>query len=80
MITSDVSNAVSDVVSGSARLGYGWGIATIIFGGLAIMAPFLTGVAVTAIVAVLLVASGITQEAYAFKAGPFGEATSHTGE
>ncbi len=43
-----------------------------IFGGLAIMAPFFTGVAVTTIVAVLLVASGITQGVYAFKAGSFG--------
>ena len=70
---NDVTDAVSDVVSGSARLGYGWGIATIIFGALAIMAPFFTGVAVTGIVAVLLVASGITQGAYAFKAGSWGK-------
>jgi len=42
---NDVSNPVSNVVSGSGRVGYGWEIATIIFGGLAIVAPFPTGAA-----------------------------------
>ncbi len=69
---NDVTNAASNVVSGTSRIGTGWGIATMIFGALAIMAPFITGVAVAVVVAVLLVASGLTQTTYAFKAGSFG--------
>ncbi len=44
-----------------------------IFGGLAIAVPFFTGFTVTVVVAVLLVAAGITQGAYAFKAGSLGK-------
>ncbi len=42
---NDITNAASNVVSGTSRIGTGWGIATMIFGALAIMAPFITGVA-----------------------------------
>ena len=50
---NDATDAVSNVLSGTARIGTGWGVATMLFGALAIGAPFVTGVAVTAIVAVL---------------------------
>jgi uncharacterized membrane protein HdeD (DUF308 family) len=69
---NDATDGISSVLSGTARIGTGWGVATMLFGVLAIAAPFVTGVAVTAIVAVLLIASGVTQGAYAFKAGSFG--------
>jgi len=44
-----------------------------ILGMLAIMTPFVTGVAVTMLLAVLVTAAGLTITMYAFKAGSFGK-------
>jgi len=49
------------------------GIATIIFGILAMFAPMLSGLMVTAIVGVLLVAGGIARTIHAFKEETFGK-------
>jgi uncharacterized membrane protein HdeD (DUF308 family) len=49
-----------------------WGVVVIVFGTLAILAPFLTGVAVSLLVGALLVAAGIVRLVWAFKAGSFG--------
>jgi uncharacterized membrane protein HdeD (DUF308 family) len=48
------------------------GIATIIFGILAMMMPMISGITVAAIVAVLLIAGGIARTIFAFKAGSLG--------
>jgi uncharacterized membrane protein HdeD (DUF308 family) len=44
-----------------------------ILGMLAIMTPFVSGVAVTAMVAVFITAAGLAMTVYAFKAGSFGK-------
>lgn len=49
------------------------GIATIIFGILAMMMPMLSGLTVAAIVGLLLIAGGIARTIFAFKAGSFGK-------
>jgi uncharacterized membrane protein HdeD (DUF308 family) len=64
---------VSDALQDSSRVGTGWGFAVMILGVLAIMTPFVTGVAVTVLLAVLLTAAGLTITMYAFKAGSFGK-------
>ena len=55
------------------RVGTGWGFAVMLLGMLAMMAPFVTGVAITGLVAVLITAAGLAMTAYAFKAGSFGK-------
>lgn len=57
----------------SSRVGTGWGFAVMLLGILAITAPFVSGVAVTATVAVLIAAAGLSMTVYAFKAGSFGK-------
>jgi uncharacterized membrane protein HdeD (DUF308 family) len=44
-----------------------------LLGMLAVMAPFVSGVAVTAMVAVVITAAGLAMTVYAFKAGSFGK-------
>ena len=56
-----------------SRIGTGWGFAVILLGVLAMMMPFVSGIAVTAFVAVILAAAGVTMTVYAFKAGSFGK-------
>ncbi|MCZ6889543.1 MAG: HdeD family acid-resistance protein [Gammaproteobacteria bacterium] len=63
----------TDVVKGAGRVGTVWGVVTVIFGVLAIGAPMASGIAVTMVVAVLLIASGVTGTIYAFKAGSLGK-------
>ena len=66
-------NELSDIARAPSRVGTGWGFAIMLLGMLAIMAPFVSGVAVTAMVAVLITAAGLTMTMYAFKAGSFGK-------
>jgi uncharacterized membrane protein HdeD (DUF308 family) len=66
-------NEISDIARTSSRVGAGWGFAVMLLGMLAIMAPFVSGVAVTATVAVLIAAAGLSMTVYAFKAGSFGK-------
>ena len=56
-----------------SRIGTGWGFAVMLLGVLAMMMPFVSGIAVTAFVAVLIAAAGVTMTVYAFKAGSFGK-------
>lgn len=56
----------------ASKVGIGWGIAVVLLGVLAICAPFVSGLAVTTIVAACLVAAGIVQVVFAFQAGSFG--------
>lgn len=60
---------VSDSVKSSSRVGTAWGFAVMICGILAIMAPFLSGIATTMLLAVLVTAAGLMITVYAFKAG-----------
>ena len=64
---------LSDIARAPSRVGTGWGFAVMLLGMLAIMAPFVSGVAVTATVAVLITAAGLSMTVYAFKAGSFGK-------
>ncbi len=64
---------LSDIARAPSRVGTGWGFAVMLLGMLAIMAPFVSGVAVTTMVALLITAAGLTMTVYAFKAGSFGK-------
>jgi uncharacterized membrane protein HdeD (DUF308 family) len=64
---------LSDIARLPARVGTGWGFAVMLLGVLAVMTPFVSGVAVTSLVAVLIAAAGLTMTMYAFKAGSFGK-------
>jgi len=57
----------------ASRPGTLLGIVTLIFGILACMAPLASGVAVSLFVAILLIAAGIAQAAFAFQTGSFGK-------
>lgn len=57
----------------TARTGVVFGLATIILGVLCIFAPGFTGLGVTVLVAILLIAAGIARLIFAFKAGSFGK-------
>jgi uncharacterized membrane protein HdeD (DUF308 family) len=64
---------ISDSLRDSSRIGTGWGFAIMILGVLAIMTPFVSGVAVTMLLAVVVTAAGLTITMYCFKAGSFGK-------
>jgi uncharacterized membrane protein HdeD (DUF308 family) len=64
---------LSDIARAQSRLGTGWGFAVMLLGILAMMAPFISGVAVTSLVAVFITAAGLAMTVYAFKAGSFGK-------
>jgi len=60
-------NEIADTVKAGSRVGVVWGIVVLILGILAMMAPLASGIAVTVVVAVLLLAAGLAQTLYAFK-------------
>jgi len=64
---------VSDSFRNSARVGTAWGFAVMIAGMLAIMAPFLSGIGTTMVLAILVTAAGLMIMTYSFKAGSFGK-------
>ena len=64
---------LGNIAHARSRVGTGWGFAVMLLGMLAIMAPFVSGLAVTATVAVLITAAGLSMTVYAFKAGSFGK-------
>ena len=66
-------NELSDIARAPSRVGTGWGFAIMLLGILAVSAPFVSGVAATSFVAVLITAAGLTMTMYAFKAGSFGK-------
>ena len=63
---------ISEQVRDSSRLGTAWGFAVVIMGILAIMAPFLSGIATTVLLAILVVAAGLMIMTYSFKSGSLG--------
>ena len=66
-------NELSAVARVSSRMGTVWGFAVMLLGILCIMTPYLSGIAVNTVVAILIVASGISITIYAFKAGSIGK-------
>lgn len=66
-------NEATQALRETSRLGIFLGIATIILGGLAIIAPLFFGLAVAVLVAIFLVAAGIAETVYAFRADSFGK-------
>lgn len=63
---------ISESVRGSSRAGVTWGFAVVIMGVLAIMAPFVTGIATSMLLAILVTAAGLMIMAYSFKSGSVG--------
>ncbi len=57
----------------SSRGGVVLGLATVILGVLAMAAPLASGITVTAVVGILLIAGGIARTVFAFKADSFGQ-------
>ena len=66
-------NELSNIARAPSRSGTGWGFAIIILGMLCVMTPFVSGIAVNTMVAILVAAAGLTMTIYAFKAGKFGK-------
>ena len=66
-------NDMSDIARVPSRLGTGYGFAIMILGMLCVLTPFVSGIAVNTIVAILIAAAGLTITVYAFKAGHFGK-------
>jgi uncharacterized membrane protein HdeD (DUF308 family) len=61
------------ILRAASRAGTVWGFATVILGVLAIMAPMVSGIAVSLMVAIVLMAAGIARTVFAFKAESFGK-------
>jgi uncharacterized membrane protein HdeD (DUF308 family) len=60
-------NEIANAVKAGSRAGVVWGIIVLILGILAMMTPLVSGIAVTFMVAILLLAAGLAQTVYAFK-------------
>ena len=65
-------NTLSDAAKSGARTATWLGIAVVILGILAIAMPFLTGVAITVSIGIILIATGIAQVVFAFQSDSFG--------
>ncbi len=61
------------ILRAASQAGTVWGFATVILGVLAIMAPMVSGIAVSLMVAILLIAAGIARTTFALKAESFGK-------
>ncbi len=64
---------ISDILRAPGRAGTVWGFAVMLLGVLAVSMPFVSGVATTSLVSVLITAAGIAMTVFAFKAGSFGK-------
>ena len=64
---------ISDILRAPGRAGTVWGFAVMLLGVLAVSMPFVSGVATTTLVSVLITAAGIAMTVFAFKAGSFGK-------
>jgi len=60
-------NEIANAVKVGSRVGVVWGIIVLILGILAMTAPLVPGIAVTVMVAIVLLAAGLAQTVYAFK-------------
>lgn len=63
----------TDIVRAGSRVGTTWGIVVIILGILAMVMPFIAGVAVMTMIGIILIATGVAQFFYTFKSKSFGE-------
>ncbi len=61
------------ILRATAQAGTTWGIACLILGVLAIMAPMFSGITATLLVGIFVIAAGIARMIFAFKAGSFGK-------
>ena len=64
---------LSDLARAPSRLGTVWGFAIVLLGILCLMTPFLSGIAVNTLVAIMITAAGLSMTVFAFKAGSFGK-------
>lgn len=64
---------ITQTMRDSSRMGTVFGIATIIFGLIAMLWPMVSGLTVNLVVAVLLIAAGIARTIFCFKTGSFGK-------
>lgn len=68
---------MSDPIAQAAKQGGGsmtvWGVVTIILGIVAMMAPLMTGISITVLVGIILVAAGIARMVWAFGAASLGQ-------
>ncbi len=71
--TESPESMVTDLARASTGSVVVLGIATIIAGLLAIVAPFVAGASVTVLVAILMVAAGIARTIFAFRAESWGK-------
>jgi uncharacterized membrane protein HdeD (DUF308 family) len=55
-------NEITNAVKAGSRVGVVWGIIVLVLGVLAMMAPLVPGIAVTVMVAILLLAAGLAQK------------------
>jgi len=67
-----LTGLISDAVRADARLGTISGFFLVVLGILAIAAPFFAGIATSSVVALLMIAAGMTLLFYCFKARSFG--------
>ncbi|MCK5359321.1 MAG: DUF308 domain-containing protein [Gammaproteobacteria bacterium] len=64
---------LANIIRIPSRIGTGWGFAVVLLGVIAILTPFLSGMAVSGLLAVVVMAAGVAMTVYAFKAGSFGK-------
>lgn len=64
---------IHEAIHMPARVGTGFGFAIMLLGVLCILAPFVTGIAVSTMIAIGVIAAGLVMAVYAFKAGSFGK-------
>ncbi len=62
----------ANIIKAGSRVGTIWGITVIILGMLCIAVPWITGLGVTMMLGIALIATGIAQFFYAFKSNSFG--------
>ena len=67
---------LNEAVKQSSKIGIVLGIMTLLLGVLAIAAPMVSGLAVSMVVAFILIAAGICQAIFAFRAETFGKGVS----
>ncbi len=65
-------NEVFDIARLQSRMGTVAGFAVMLLGVLAVISPHISGITVTTVIAVLIMAAGITMTVFAFKAESFG--------
>lgn len=66
-------NEMTEAARAGSRAGTLWGIIVLILGMLAIAMPFITGVAITLMIGIILIAAGVAELVYTFKSKSFGE-------